>query len=381
LIVMCAVSVAGCVPLTPRFELRGAVPPASDGAAFDVALFQAAGVRLSSGNQWRLEPDGHVFDAVIDAIGGAERSVDMVSYIWHSGEPSDRIVAALERRARGVACRIVVDPLGSPDFARNVEPRLRAAGCESHMFRPLSKHLDAERDHRKITVVDGRVGFVGGFGIRQEWARAAGSRDPEWRDINLRVTGPVVQELQRAFAEDWLQVGGTLLPPSEFPVPAGGDGDARAAFVASSFGLVTNAERLTQLLVGAAHRRLWIWSAYFVPDAPLRRLLLRKRHEGVDVRLIVPGEKNDVPAARVGQRRSYGELRAGGVRIFEFQPTMMHAKTMLVDDRLAVIGSINLEPYSLTRLEEDGLVIEDTALVDALARAWNDDVARSREVP
>lgn len=371
--------VGGCAPLSPELTLHGPVPTPDDADAFDVALFQTVGAHLARGHRWKLEDDGTVFDAIVDDIGRARTSVDIVSYIWHSGQPSDRLVAALERRAHGVACRLLVDPLGSPDFDRNVAPRLHALGCETRIFRPLPSHPDFERNHRKIVVVDGRVGIVGGFGIRQEWARGAGSPDPEWRDINVRVEGPAVAEMQRAFAQNWVEAGGDLLPPSDFPhLPP--DGDARVAFVSSTFGTVTNADRLTLVAIASAKKRLWMWNAYFVPDARLSALLIDRARHGVDVRILMPGDKNDVAAAKLGQRHSYGPLADAGIKLYEFQPTMMHAKAMLVDDTLAVIGSINLDALSLTRLEEDAVVVVDRALVEALERDWAADIAKSRAV-
>jgi cardiolipin synthase len=372
--------VTGCAaPLSPQLELHGAVPSPADGDGFAVALFQTAGARLVDGHKVTLEDDGRVFDAIVDDIGRARTSINFVSYIWHSGEPSDRIIAALEKRDPRVACRVLADPLGSPDFADKVAPQLDAVRCEHRLFRPLSRHPVPERNHRKIVVVDGRIGYVGGFGVRHEWVEAAGAHDPEWRDINLRVEGPVVAELQRAFAQNWQEAGGTLLPVDDFPriEPAG---DARVAFVASSFGYVTNADRLTLLTIAAARERLRIWNAYFVPDDKLERLILDRVAHGVDVRVIAPGDKNDVTASKLAQRARYPTLRQGGVRVFEYQPTMMHAKTTIIDDRVAVIGSINYTSLSLTRLEEDAVVVEDAALVRALERDWKADVASSREV-
>ncbi|MCU1283499.1 MAG: cls1 [bacterium] len=377
--VAATVLAAGCVPLSPQFELHGSVPPPSDREAFESALFQTVGAHLLRGHRWRIEDSGHVFDALVDDIARARVSVNIDVYIWHSGQPSDRLIEALQKRDKGVPCRIVVDALGSPDFEKNVQPRLRATGCQTQLFRPLLQHPVPERNHRKIVVIDGRIGFVGGFGVRKEWVKASGSNDPEWRDINLRVEGPVAADLQRAFAQNWQEAGGTLLPVEDFP-KIEPDGDARVAFVASTFGYVTLADRLTLVTIASAKKRLWLWNAYFVPDAHLRELLIAKARQGVDVRVIAPGDKNDVTASKLGQRHGYPPLLAAGIRVFEYQPTMMHAKTMIVDDRVAVVGSINLDSLSLTRLEEDAIVVEDPELVAALARDWDADVAQSREV-
>jgi cardiolipin synthase A/B len=379
-VVFVATTAAACVaPLSPQLELRGAVPAPADGEAFDVALFQTVGARLVGGHKVRLEDDGRVFDAIVADIGRARTSVNFVSYIWHSGEPSDRIIAALGKRDPRVACRVLADPLGSPDFEKNVAPRLDAVRCEHHLFRPLSRHPLPERNHRKIVVVDGHIGFVGGFGVRQEWVKASGSSDPEWRDINVRIEGPAVADLQRAFAQNWQEAGGTLLPVDDFPhiEPAG---EARVAFVSSSFGYVTNADRLTLLTIASARKRLWVWNAYFVPDDKLEERILDRAAHGVDVRVIAPGDKNDVLASKLGQRARYPTLRKGGVQLWEFQPTMMHAKTTIIDDHVAVIGSINYTSLSLTRLEEDAVVIDDAELTRALERDWADDIAKSRAV-
>ena len=369
----------GCMPLSPELTLHGPVPAADDLGAFDVALFQTVGQHLEPGHRAQLADDGEVFDAIVDAIGQARVSVNIVSYIWHSGQPSDRIVDALARRAPGVACRLLVDPLGSPDFDDKVAPRLHELGCETHVYRPLPLHPDIERNHRKIVVVDGRIGIVGGFGIRREWVRRPGSSAPAWRDINLRIDGPAVANMQRAFAQNWIESGGTLLPPSDFPRIEPG-GDARAAFGSSTFGIVTDADRLMLLTISAAKKRVWMWCGYFVPDDRLAALLIDRATHGVDVRILMPGDKNDVTIAKLGQRRSYPPLAAAGVKLYEFQPTMMHAKAMLVDDALSVIGSINLDPLSLTRLEEDAVVVEDRALVETLERDWVIDIAKSRPV-
>ena len=369
---------ATCAHQEARFELASPVP-AVDGDGFDGALFQSVGARLLPGHRWEIANDAAVFDRHVEAIDGARSSVDIVIYIWHSGTPSDRVVAALARR-RGIACRVVADAVGSPDFTDKVAPALRAAGCDTRIFRPLTGGPSLDRNHRKIIVVDGRVGFVGGFGIRKEWlGGAATGGDAVWRDTSVRIEGPAVHDLQRAFAQNWQEAGGALLPPAEFP-EAAATGGVRVAAVTSTAAHVTDAARLTALAVGAARHRLWIWNAYFIPDAALLSLLARKGREGVDVRLLLPGDKNDVKTVTPLQRKTYPELRAAGVRVFEYAPAMMHAKVTLVDDRIAVIGSINLDAMSLRWQEESAVVIEDSAIVTALARDWEADAAHCKEV-
>jgi cardiolipin synthase len=196
----------------------------------------------------------------------------------------------------------------------------------------------------------------------------------------VRFTGPAVAEGQQAFAENWVEAGGGLLPPDAFP-PAESSGPSLAAFVASAASPVgTRAERLVQLLVLAASKRLWIANAYFVPTRAIVDMLERKAAAGVDVRVLVAGKQTDVKPALPLQRMKSDDLVAHGVRVFEYDPTMMHAKTMVVDDELALIGSINLEPLSLTKLEEGALVVHDRAVAATLADAFEKDCARAHAV-
>jgi cardiolipin synthase A/B len=227
-------------------------------------------------------------------------------------------------------------------------------------------------------VIDGRVGITGGFGVDDKWLGESQDED-HWRDTNVRVEGPAVSDMQEAFAEDWQEAGGGLLPPEDFPEQAK-DGPVMAAFVRSTASpVVTRAERLTQLAVDASHQRLLIENAYFVPGKPVLELLRRRAKEGVDVRLLVPGRQSDSKLSFLYQQREYGDLLKVGVRVWEFQPTMMHAKTMVVDSSLVIIGSVNLDPLSLNKLEEAALVAEDPALAAELARLFDEDVARSKE--
>lgn len=358
------------------FELRVAVP--SEGAPFVSALYQSLGVRALGGHQVDLLSNGAVFDALESEIRQARQSVHVVIYIWEKGTASDRVVGALADRAKaGVACRIVVDDVGSPDFGREVKPRLASAGCDVRIFRPLPAGEKVARNHRKVVVVDGRVAFTGGFGIRDSWL-GDGVTAESWRDANVRFRGPAVREAQQAFAENWQEAGGALLPEDAFPSPEG-SGTSSAAFVASTVSpVLTRAERLVQLMIQAAKRRLWIANAYFVPTAAVMAMLKRKASEGVDVRLLVAGKKSDSKTSFGVQNAEYGALLESGVRVWEYQPSMMHAKTMVVDDELALVGSINLEPLSLTKLEEVALVVQDRAFATKLAETFEADCAHAK---
>ncbi len=359
------------------FQLR---TPVSN-VAFSSALYQSLGVELRPGHEVDLLGNGAVFDRLESEIRGAKQSVNVVMYIWEKGLASDRIVAALVERARvGIACRIVVDDFGSPVFGRDIQPALGAAGCETRVFRPLPGQGDKlARNHRKVVIVDGRVAFTGGFGIRDSWL-GDGVTNEGWRDANVRFVGPAVSEAQQSFAENWQETGGALLPPVDFP-PATSTGPALAGFVSSTISpVLTRAERLIQLLVQAATKRLWIANAYFVPSKAILEMIKRKATEGVDVRILAPGKQSDSKTSFGAQHIAYGSMIEQGVRVIEYQPTMMHAKTMLVDDDLALVASINLDPLSLGKLEEVGLVVQDRAFAARLAETFEQDCKHSREL-
>ena len=372
-----------------RHEMRTrlSIPPGAEGFSF--ALYQSLGVGLQSGHRAQLLLNRDLFDALEAAIRAARQSVHIQVYIWRPCEVSDRICAALEERARaGVACRVVVDPIGSEqisgdkDFDQKIERRLTAAGCEVHYYRPLKGKVAGRlmsRNHSKIAIIDGRIGFTGGFGIWRVWDGDGLSREA-WRDTNIRVEGPAVRSLQLAFARSWQECGGNLLPPEAFPsLPE--SGPARAAFAASHGQLgITDAERMCRLVMNAANHRLWIANAYFTPVKSILEVIDSQRERGVDVRLLTPGPVHDVPLIRASQRATYERLLRKGVRVFEYQPSMMHAKTMLVDDWLSVIGSTNLDALSLNKLGEGSMLVADRTLASELERAWAQDMQHAREI-
>jgi cardiolipin synthase len=372
-----------------RHQMRGPyrLPPGPD--AFSLALFQSVGVGLAPGHALRVVQDGDVFDVLVDAIRAARSSVHVLVYIWRPSEPSDRIIDALLERARaGVRCRVVVDPVGSEeisgdrDFDEKVEKRLTAGGCEVHYYRLLGNrrlHRMLGRDHQKIAVVDGRVGITGGFGIWKVWQGHGNSRD-EWRETSVRVEGPAVRDIQLAFSSAWQEAGGELLSEDAFPEPEA-RGPSRAGFVSSTGRPgISDAERMTRLVIAAATRRLWIANAYFTPPEAILEQLEAKVRQGVEVRVLAPGPVHDVPLIRASQRSTYERLLRAGVRIWEYQRSMLHAKTMLVDDWLSVIGSTNLDPMSLNWLGEGSLVMADREVAAALERGWEADFPRSKEI-
>src|SRR2546430_12670374 len=339
----------------------------SQGRGFSAALEQTVGAPLRPGHKIALLPNRKVFDALTDAIRRAKQSVNIEMYIWSHANASTSVISALRERKKGVACRVLLDAEGSISRGEEVDKDLRDVECAMLLFRKATAIF--ARNHRKVAVIDGRIGITGGFGVDDKWL-GNGEDEDHWRDTNVRVEGTAVSDMQEAFAEGCKGAGGGPLPPEDFPEQPKA-GPAPAPFVRStSSPVVTRAERLTQLAIDAAHERLVVENAYFVPGKPVLELLRRRAKEGVEVRILVPGRKSDSSLSFLYQQREYGDLLKNGARVWEFQPTMMHAKTMVVDKSLVVIGSVNLDPLSLNKLEEGALVAEDPALAAELARLF-----------
>ena len=347
-----------------------------------LALLQTTATSMASGNRLAWRDNGEVFQAIEAAIRRARHSIHVDVYIWKPGQPGERLAELVCRRAReGVAVRILVDPMGSRGFHRNLYARLLEAGCEVRYFRPLKERPFAftGRNHRKLVVVDGRVGFTGGFGIAPEWD-GDGLSPRGWRDSNAEVEGPAVRQMQMAFAAHWLETGGWMLPASEFE-RARPAGDARACYVTSmDVKGLSHARWVTHIALAAATRRAWIANAYFVPPPEVLGALCARPANGVEVRLLLPGPHLDHPIVRFIQRRFYPRLDRSGVKVHEYQPSMIHAKTMLIDDRLVMVGSMNLDFLSMQWLEEGCLVVDDHAFAREVEQRWEEDMARSLQV-
>jgi cardiolipin synthase len=383
--VLVALVVAGCPHPNHRHDLRLRALPEGGPEARSLAFYQSLGVALTPGHRVELVENGHIFDAIEEEIRAARSSIHIASYIWRPGKPSDRLVRALRERQPGVACRVLVDPLGSVNFEA-VAPSLAESGCEVRTFRPIQGSIGSleasrikARMHRKLVVRDGVAGLTGGWGIWKSWLGNAEGPD-SWRDVNVRVEGPTAREMQVAFAQSWQEAGGDFLPASDFPeLPA--VGGARAGFVASTgHRILSDARRMTLLTIAAARERLWIANAYFIPSEAISDMLIEKVKQGVDVRVLVPGRHHDIGPVHAAQRASYARLLEGGVRIWEYERSMMHAKTMLVDDSLSVIGSTNMDPLALSSSDEGSLVVEDVELATRLSDAFEKDLGRSHEI-
>jgi cardiolipin synthase len=344
------------------------------------------GAAMTSGNRLELLENGEaIFPAMLAAISTARKTVNFEAYIFWSDEVGTRFRDALaERAAHGVAVRVLLDAVGSPGKrmkAGDVDV-LRKAGCHVeffHSLKPWMLWVFNHRNHRRVLVVDGSLGFTGGVGFADPWRGNADSKE-HWRDTQLRVEGPAVRGLQRAFQENWSEVTGEALVGEEFFPALPQTGTSSVAVVPSSpLAAMSGAGRVYSISLAAAAKEIWIANSYFLPDDATSGLLVAAVKRGVDVRVIVPSdEQNDVPATKAAGRSSFGPLLEGGVKIFEYQPTMFHLKTMVVDGVFSTVGSANFDDRSFHLNEEINLFVYDGAFAGQMKESYRRDLSRCR---
>jgi cardiolipin synthase len=355
-------------------------PHTSEFAASFGALVDA---EFSRGNEFQTFVNGDEFvPAMLAAIRDAKKSVTLETYIWAPGKMSDMFIAALTERARaGVKVNVLVDAMGTLKFRREDLEKLRDAGVEfatygrKHWYEvnPNINH----RTHRKILIVDGRIGFTGGMCIDDHWL-GAGDKPDVWRDTEVRVEGPAVRQMQGVFATNWLQTTARLIVgPDYFPEirPAG---DSIAEAFKSGPGEDTERARIAYLLaIASARKSIKISHAYFVPDDLATRMLLAARRRGVAIDIIVPA-RNDSRFGRAASRSRWGPLLAAGVKFHLFEPAMYHCKSMIVDDSFVTVGSVNFDNRSFAINDEMNVSILDPAIAREHLRIFDQDLARSR---
>jgi cardiolipin synthase len=385
--VMALVGVIGALFLPdwtqPEYQLGADADVGTD------AFVDAAGALLNipvyRGGEVTLLQNGDAFyPAMLQAIRSATDNITFEVYIFEPDEIGRQFMDALIDRARGgVEVRLLVDWFGSLKFRQRHRDELTRAGVQVQVFRPFSlRNLVRiyRRTHRRAIVIDGRIAFTGGAAISQKWAGDVRNRH-EWRDSMTRVTGPLVGGIQSAFVENWMYCTGEVLAASRFLPPLAPGAGPRAVSVVSSPSDAAQPIRvLFWLSFAHARRRLWICNSYFIPDPRLRTAVVDRARQGVDVRILVPGNHTDAVPVQFAGRSYYEELLAAGVRIFEFLPAMMHAKTVVVDDAWSVIGSANMDERSMELNEENIVGIADPAFARAVADGLERDFARSREV-
>jgi phosphatidylserine/phosphatidylglycerophosphate/cardiolipin synthase-like enzyme len=334
------------------------------------------------GNRFNLlEAAEQYFERMIQAIDDAQSYILLEMYLVESGVLAGRFIEAFIRAAqRGIEVRLVLDGFGSLGLAQADRRRLIGAGVELRVYNivQLRKRLhNFLRDHRKLMIVDGTAAFVGGVGLTDEFG-VTGPPGWPWRDLVVEIQGPVVFDWQQAFARTWKRSGGELLTlpaPSLEPLQNG----ARARVVLSEAWYRSELANAVARRIGSANKRAWIMSAYFVPSRRFRKALRSAARRGVDVRLVVPGPLTDHPIVRQAARRFYGKLLRNGVRIFEFQPRVLHGKMSICDDWVSV-GSSNLDRWGFKWNLEANQEIENEAFANVAAAVFAKDCEQSLEL-
>ena len=365
---------------------------------FMAGLAGVAGAPLRTGGTAKLLNNGDAFfPALHDAIRNAKQSVNFAVYIWEDGKASDELLAVLIERARaGVQVRVLLDGLGGMKAPDDKMTQLQEAGAKVKVFRSarfgrLSRFH--KRNHRRTIVVDGSTAFTGGMAVGDKWLGNA--QDPEhWRDSMVMVTGPLATTVQSGFVDDWAHVpdddgdesGEILVGPAFFPVfPATAVAAGEAVAVHTGLASAPSSEdhpiRLVFLQTfAAARQKLYIANSYFVPDETIRKTVIERAKAGVDVRILLPGENTDAKPIRQTSHSYYQELMEAGVKIYEYQPTMMHAKTVVVDGMLSVVGSSNMDVRSKELNQENVLAILDAGFARELEDTFFADLKSAQEI-
>jgi cardiolipin synthase len=348
---------------------------------------QAAGSLLGpnfvpGNNVTTLVNGNQIFPAMLGAIRSAKRSINLETYVFQDGEIARQFTEALAERAQaGVKVNAILDAQGTQKMGMQNLERLRSAGVNvvkyHSVFWPDPRRYN-NRSHRKLLIVDGKTAFTGGVGIADEWTGNAESPQ-HWRDNHYRVTGPVVAQLQATFATNWLKTRGEVLHGTEYfpPLPSSGPYLAQAI---RSGPHNENLDLMYLLAIASAQKTLRIENAYFLPDDLMRKELTEAAKRDVKVEIVVPGKKIDQKLVRLASRRHWAELIRAGIRIFEYQTTMVHVKLMVVDDVFVSVGSGNFDNRSIRLNDEANLDVLDRSFAAQQTRLFEADKKQCREV-
>lgn len=341
------------------------------------------GPGIVSGNRITdLQNGQEIFPAMLAAVSAARKTITFETYIYWSGDVGQKMSDALSERARaGVKVSVLIDWAGSVKMEAAMLDQMKTAGVELHRFRPLRWYNLGRmnnRTHRKLLVVDGRIGFTGGVGIADQWQGDA--QDPEhWRDMHFRVEGPVVSQMQAAFNDNWIKATGVVLNGVDYfpPLPAAGTADAHL-FISSPAGGSESMHLMYLLSIAAAEHTIDLEASYFVPDALISKALLAARKRGVRVRIVLPGPHMDSDTVGISSKGAWGELLLGKIEIYEYQPTMLHNKLLIIDSELVSVGSTNFDIRSFRLNDEASLNVYDKAFAARMNEVFERDLKPTR---
>ena len=329
-----------------------------------------------------LENGDEIFPAMLAAIAGAQKTVTFETYIYWEGDVGRKFADALCERARaGVKVSVTIDWAGSISMDEALLDQMKDAGVAVQRYRPLHWYNLGRmnnRTHRKLLVVDGRIGFTGGVGIGDEWQGHA--QDPDhWRDLHFRIEGPVVAQIQSAFNDNWIKTSGEVLNGADYfpPLAPAGSMDAHM-FISSPAGGSESMHLMYLMVIAASEHSIDLDAAYFIPDELIIKALVAARHRGVRIRVLMPGKNTDSDAARVASKASWGPLLLAGVEMYEYEPTMFHNKMMIVDHELVSVGSTNFDLRSFQLNDEASMNVYNHAFAERMSVIFEQDLKPTR---
>lgn len=391
-LVILAFALIGVLTVTRGSPVRRVLAPGDErmpgvrDSLFVRTLELFAGMHIEPGNTLEVLANGATYPRLWQDLRSARQTVTVQMYFSKPGAVADSMAMYLIERARAnVRVLVLLDAFGSQGLRGEWADNLKKAGVEVAWLRPLhwySLHKAAQRSHVRVVVVDGRVGYTGGFGLADYWL-GDGKAEDEWRESNARFEGPSVAQLQATFASGWAEATGELITGDVFfPPPAFAEVGTVAAGVLHSVPTIgsTPAERFLALSISGARKTLYISNSYFVPDDDFRDLLISAAKRGVDVRVLTAGDRSDVKTTLYAGRARYPELLTGGVRVYEYQPTMMHAKTFVVDGVWSTVGSLNFDNRSLVFNNESNIVALNEQVGASLDSLFMSDLAYAKEI-
>jgi cardiolipin synthase len=384
LLIAAAVIALGLLLAQDQITLKVRSAYAADDPRHQSYVAALVGADATSGNTYDVLTNGdQIFPAMLEAIAGARKRISFETYIYDTGTVADRFTAALEAAARrGVRVRIVVDAVGATMDAAHID-RLRKAGCQVSQFNfPAWYSLEEVnyRTHRKILVVDGEIGFTGGVGVADHWLGNAQDKD-HWRDTQVRVRGPLVRLMEAAFYENFVEAASEAGPPELDDPNAGASEEGASILVRSSpTGGSSDLKRLYLLAIASAQRTLDITSPYFVTDESTRWSLQDAVSRGVRIRILVEGEITDAMPVKYASRAHYEQFIRQGMEIYEYQPTMMHTKVIVVDGVWSMFGSANFDNRSLELNDELNVAVANRALAARFLSDMEHDLRASHRI-
>lgn len=379
---LATVALAGCSWLThdQRSQYRLSTAVAVEDPAFMRSLDNLGAVMLEGNDAVLLENGDGVFPLMLKDIREARSSVNLEIYLFKPDKVGRMFADALiEASRRGVQVRLMVDAQGSK--LDDLRGELESAGVRCRDYRPARTHAYyGRRTHRKLLIVDGRIGYTGGFCMDERWLGNA-ANEKEWHDIAVRATGPVVAQMQAVFGEDWTFTTGEILTGDPFYPHLPSTGAMLAQATKAHKGDPSSMPKMLYFMaILCARKSIHIQNPYFLPDAQVRKALVQAAQRGVDVKVVVPGKQIDIPLVRMASRHDFGELLEGGVKLYEYQPTMIHSKALVVDGVFSTIGSINFDARSMSKNAEGSVSFYDRDFAGSVEAMFERDLALSREV-